>query len=182
MNIFFLDHSPALAAQYHYDSHVVKMILETAQLLSTAWHVVCPGAIELIAINSGQEVPSLGGKRIYSKTHENHPCALWVRDNQCNYQWALELGYALCDELKYRYGTDHLSRPVLDTLREPPPDLPFAVDYTTPALAMPDEYKSDDPVDSYRLLYVHGKRHLLSYTRREVPYWYDEYLLPTEEG
>lgn len=51
-----------------------------------------------------------------------------------------------------------------------------------PALAMPDEYKSDDPVDSYRLLYVQGKSHLFSYTKRGVPYWYAEYLQPTDEG
>lgn len=60
MNIFYLDKDPKLCAQYHCDKHVVKMILESAQLLCTAVNEA-----------AGKEVAP------YKSTHVNHPCSIW---------------------------------------------------------------------------------------------------------
>jgi hypothetical protein len=77
MNIFYLDKSPYTCARYHCDKHVVKMILETAQLLCGAhW--------------------ATGGTAQYKPTHLNHPCAIWVRKSLSNYKWLCELGFNLC--------------------------------------------------------------------------------------
>lgn len=85
MNIFYLDSNPTLCAKYHNDKHVVKMILETAQLLCGVHWV------------TGKEAP-------YKLSHKNHPCSIWVRSSLENYLWLCELGLELCDEYTYRYG------------------------------------------------------------------------------
>ena len=91
MNIFFLSLDPAEAARLHCDKHVVKMILESCQLLYCA-HWMC-----------GTIMPS----NAYKKTHPNHPCAKWVRESQANYRWLCRLGLELCGEYTFRYGKHH---------------------------------------------------------------------------
>jgi hypothetical protein len=162
MNIFVLSRCPRTAARLHCDKHVVKMILETAQLLYTAHHVV-----------GTPELP----EGAYKKTHANHPCALWVRESQANYRWLAELGWWLCKEYQYRYGeqkTHKTERHILWLKAHVPalPDCPA----TLVRQAMPDEYKCRDPVQAYRAYYLESKvkaRGLGTYTRRERP----EFLL-----
>ena len=90
MNIFVLDTRPALAAQYHNNAHCIKMILETAQLLSTAiWYH-----------HNAQDFSSLG---LYKPSHIKHPCALWTKTSRANFLWLCELGLALCEEKRFRY-------------------------------------------------------------------------------
>lgn len=196
INIFYLDHDPAAAARAHCDRHVVKMILETAQLLSTAWHVLAPEAIEtdIFATDPLYPFPSLknndaaaariittpafylGNQRIYGKTHEHHPSALWVRECAGNYDWLRRLGMALLDEYGYRYRRAHASRHVLRTLERPPAGLPAGLQ-SEPPTAMPDDYVVTDAagyadaVASYRAYYRGAKRPLLNYTRRPPPDW-----------
>lgn len=156
MNIFVLDRNPEIAARFHCDKHVVKMILESAQLLSTAHHV-------------------LGGNgAVYKKTHENHPCALWVREGADNYYWLFSLMLFLGQEYTFRFGKVHKTiSDHLKTLSE----LPFS--WQLPVgrrkdfvLAMPDDCKiEDDPVASYRKYYIEHKSNLLNYTKREKPEW-----------
>lgn len=159
MNIFYLDRSPELAAQYHCNKHVVKMILETAQLLCTAhWmHPISP----LI-------LPEL-----YRKTHQNHPCAIWVRSSALHYVWTFRLLEHLLHEYTYRYEKKHSTSRLLEPLSNVPliPDDGF----TPPPQAMPDEYKSEDTVEAYRRYYALGKTRLLTYTKREVPNFVLEY-------
>lgn len=188
VNIFYLDHDPRLAAQAHCDTHVVKMILETAQLLSTAWHVAaadavtsdwCPPSADIVVPEG--EVPwlhyQLAGQRIYRKTHENHPCAVWARNSAANYRWLHRLGMELLEEYTFRYGKQHASAPVMWTLELVPPSLPADAPLSEPPCAMPEDFivvdgeGYVDAVASYRAYYVGAKKALLRWKRREPPHW-----------
>jgi hypothetical protein len=153
MNIFFLSLNPTEAARLHCDKHVVKMILETAQLLYTAHWVY--------------ESPLPEGA--YRKTHPNHPSARWVRESLVNYRWLCSLGIALCEEYTYRYGKVHKTEHHLRWLTANTPTNLVDVGWTLPRLAMPDEYKDKDPVVAYRRYYMGAKVRLLSYTKRPTP-------------
>lgn len=194
LNVFYLDHDPDEAAQAHCDRHVVKMIVETAQLLSSAWHVVAPTLVESDIGNTDPAFPLgefaqqraanltfgqsfyLGNQRIYAPTHLHHPCAEWVRESSGNYDWAWRLGMALLEEYSFRYGRTHATTSILRTLELVPPGVPEAP-LVEPPLAMADEFQvidSDgygDALASYRRYYRDGKRHLLMYTRRAPPEW-----------
>ncbi len=165
MNIFMLDDDPIKAAKYHCDKHVVKMILESAQLLSTA-----------INLHHGKQVMT------YKSTHINHPCNIWVRESRDNALWLVEMTYALNAEYRYRYGrnVNHKSHDMLvaSRIKQRIKVLPD-VGLTPPALAMPDKYWVLDPFDavsSYRQYYKGAKSAFMSYTKRELPEW----LLGTE--
>lgn len=156
MNIFYLDHDPRLAAQYHCDKHVVKMILESAQLLCTA-----------VNIRAGGQVSP------YKTTHVNHPCSIWVRQNSANAMWVWYLLCYLNAEYSFRYGKEHLAYTKLrkaGMLKLILQHLPSGM-LTTPAVAMPDEYKTDSVVKSYRNYYRQGKKHLHNWTKRGAPSW-----------
>lgn len=154
MNIFILDTNPVRCAQAHCDKHVVKMILETAQLLSTTNHEM-------------QARPPAG---IYRPTHVNHPCAIWVRESSWNYKWLLELGFALCDEYTHRYGKVHKSRAVMELMRKTPRTLP-TIGKTPWAQAMPTQYRRPNAVTAYRAYYSGEKSRMLKYTNRQPPSW-----------
>lgn len=97
MNIFVTSSCPTEAAKVLDDKRVVKMVLETAQMLSTA-------------INES------GGKAPYRSTHVNHPCNVWARTSQANFMWLWEHGKALAAEYVARYGKTHKSEPILDEI------------------------------------------------------------------
>lgn len=159
MNIFFLDRSPVLAARYHCDKHVVKMILETAQILSTAHHVLDPTAIDVHA-------------KIYRKTHVNHPSTVWARTNESTYWWTFNLLQMLCMEYTHRYGKQHKTADLLDILIHYPANLTPDNRFIDPPQCMPDEYKvKGDPVEAYRRYYAGAKKNLLTYKNREKPEW-----------
>lgn len=152
MNIFFLDSDPKVCATYHNDKHVVKMILETAQLLCGVHWVI-------------------GGEAPYKLSHKNHPCSIWVRSSLENYLWLCELGLELCKEYSYRYGKKHKSQQIIEwcIIHKPNiPDIPFQV----PPKAMPDIYKVDDVSQSYRNYYMGEKRDFSKWKNREVPLWF----------
>ena len=155
MNIFLLDWIPRVAAEYHCDKHVVKMILETAQLLYTA-HRCC-----------GSDVP----ENAYKLTHKNHPCAKWVRESLTNYLWLASLGWWLCKEYTFRYGKTHKTESHIVWLLTNHPALPFR-EMTEPALAMPDIYKQANPIEAYRTFYRENKqkeRGIVTYKGRTIP-------------
>jgi hypothetical protein len=156
MNIFFLDENPTMSARYHVDKHVVKMILETAQLLCGVHHTVNP--------SSSHQVP-------YKLSHKNHPCAIWARESLSNYLYLCELGLELGKEYTYRYGKRHKSIDVINWCIINKPNIPD-IGFTTPAMAMPDEYKVDSVVESYRNYYMGAKISLASWKNREKPFWF----------
>jgi len=157
MNIFFLSWSPKEAAELHCDKHVVKMILETAQLLYSAHWILYPEGL----------LPTA-----YKLAHKNHPCSIWVRESLTNYLWLSSLGVWLCKEYTYRYKKTHKSQPHIEWLmRNPPANIPH-IAMTPPAKAMPNEYKVDDPIQSYQTFYIESKykkRRIVNYTARDWP-------------
>ncbi len=122
MNIFILDLDVKKCAQYHVDKHVVKMILETAQLLCGVHHVTDQVT---------DQVP-------YKLSHKNHPCSIWARESLSNYLYLCELGLELCNEYTYRYGKRHKSQDVIEWCLTNKPNI-LDKGFTEPAKAMPDE-------------------------------------------
>ena len=176
MNIFYLDSNVTKCAEYHNDKHVVKMILEYAQLLSTA-HRVLDGK-EYIDASSGRKIKrwrledtSLEAQ-LYKATHINHPSAVWVRQSNNNYTWLMCLFQSLLMEYTHRYGKMHSCNRLVYWLRKPPANIP--VDYLTqPTPAMPDEYKvSGDSLQSYRNYYLGAKNNMAKWKNRPIPEWW----------
>jgi hypothetical protein len=160
MNIFFLDWDTEKCAKYHCDKHVVKMILETAQLLCSVHHVT-----EQVT----EQVP-------YKLSHKNHPCAVWARQSLSNYLYLCELGLELGKEYTHRYGKRHKSIDVINWCIINKPNIPD-IGFTTPAMAMPDEFKVDSVVESYRNYYMGAKISLASWKNREKPFWFGKKVL-----
>lgn len=196
MNIFYLDHNPVEAARAHLDKHVVKMILEYAQLLSTA-HRVIDGKEAITLSKSGRKkkVWQLDDKRdsiLYAATHINHPSAIWARQSKLNYDYLYALFVSTCDEYTYRYGKVHLTDTKLrEVLREFPKNIPQdKTQWSGPTPAMPDECKViGDHIASYRKYYIDKKADMAKWTNREPPEWFingvkekDAYLrIPLQE-
>ena len=178
MNIFYLDHNTQICAEMHNNKHCVKMILEYAQLLSTA-HRVLDG-VELNGLSaSGRKNKfwTLGDSRdykLYKATHINHPSAIWVRKTHQNYIWLSQLLHALCKEYTYRYGKIHkVERDgLLEELYEWPIKIPIG-EFTEPTPAMPDDVKvAGNSLASYRNYYNKNKTHLADWKNRPVPQWF----------
>ena len=178
MNIFYLSNDPVEAAQAHLDKHVVKMILEYAQLLSTA-HRIIDGSERVVLSNSGRKkkVWELNDQRdelLYSATHINHPSAIWARSSSCNYEWLYRLFCATCDEYTHRYGKVHLTDSKLrDVLKQHPKRIGKSKAWVGPTPAMPDECKvAGDPLASYKRYYIDKKADMAKWTNREPPEWF----------
>jgi hypothetical protein len=165
MNIFYLSSDPETAAQMACDKHVIKMILESTQLLYTAQH---------LNENSLYDCPY----QPYKIAHKNHPSAIWTRSSMDHYNWLCQLALAYCDEYKYRYGYDkeHSSEKHLVWLYNNPPVLDYD-GFIDPPQCMPEQYKDyDDCVQAYRNYYIGEKLPFARYTNREIPYWLEDYL------
>jgi len=178
MNIFYLHNDPRICAQQHVDKHCVKMILEYAQLLSTA-HRVLDGTLSTGLSATGRKKTSyvLHDEResiLYSATHVNHPSAIWARKSYSNYMWLSELLIELCAEYTYRYGKVHKVQRdgLLDKLLHTPSNIVSNLQFTEPTPAMPDEYKvAGDSVQSYHNYYNGDKQRMFSWKNRKTPSW-----------
>lgn len=156
MNIFVLDEDPRTSASYHNNRHVVKMIVESAQLLSTAHHAL-----------DGED--AIQG--IYKSAHLNHPCTVWARESKQNYEWLLQLARGLVDEYHIRYGNKtHKTEAIIETLKTAPKRI-ASWGLTPFAQAMPEEYREENAVQAYRKYYILDKPHLAQW-KTQVPYWY----------
>ena len=155
MNIFFLDFDTKKCAEYHCDKHVVKMILETAQLLCGVHHTTDQVT---------DQIP-------YKLSHKNHPCAIWSRESLSNYLYLCDLGLELCKEYTYRYGKRHKSQEVIEWCITNKPNI-VDKDFTEPARAMPDEYKVKSVVESYRNYYIGAKKTFAVWKNRDIPKWF----------
>lgn len=175
MNIFYLNNDPRICAQQHVDKHCVKMILEYAQLLSTA-HRVLDGTLSVGLSASGRKKTSyvLDDQReslLYSATHVNHPSAVWVRQSKTNYRWLYQLFHELLTEYSWRYGKVHATQRLQILLNAAPTNIPDGP-FTEPTPAMPDEYKvAGDSVQSYKNYYLGDKKRMFSWKNRETPSW-----------
>ena len=161
------------------DRHSIKMILEYAQLLSTA-HRVLDG-VELEGISASgrkRKFWTLGDSRdytLYKATHIHHPSAIWVRQSAENYLWLANMLIALCEEYTYRYGKVHKTERdglAYVLLKNIPHNIRNS-GFTEPTPAMPDDVKvSGDSIKSYRNYYIKNKAHLANWKNRKVPDWY----------
>jgi len=175
MNIFYVDENPVDAARALVDRHVVKMILESAQLLSTAHRVLDGEEVEGKS-KSGRKARrwKLSDRRedvMYSATHINHPSAVWCRQSVENYQWLVEHFFALCEEYTYRYGKVHKCFAMGIDLQCPPFNLK-EFDWTPMPSCMAEEYIiSNESLTNYRNYYILGKSSLHKWTKRNQPDW-----------
>lgn len=186
MNIFVLDNDPILAAQLQCDKHVVKMIVESAQMLSTTHRML-----------DGNEIrkPSKSGKTtvkyyqleddredlLYKAVHFNHPCTVWTRESCCNYSWHYEHFIALCDEYKYRYGRTHSTDTKLRHLLKALPQninrvggmTPFKLAMKSNPECVVNDLGGTNAVLSYQKFYkTKEARFSMIWSKREKPEWF----------
>ena len=177
MNIFYLDRQPKACAEMHLDKHVVKMIIEYAQLMSTA-HRVLDGEeyYDLTANNRKIKRWRLKDDReakLMKASHVNHPSNVWARANHLNYKWLYEMWVHLLDEYTYRYGKVHACARLKDDLAKLPEKIPVGLSETEPTPAMPDDCKiTNNSLASYHKYYNEKKTRFARWTKRPAPNWY----------
>jgi hypothetical protein len=168
MNLFILSMCVKECAEYMFDKHIYKIILEAVQMLCTAKQLLEPEYENNI--------------KLYKMCHKNHPVTIWIRTSLDNYMWTISLVESMHEEWKYRYNHPtekmHSSFLVAMYLKEhAPPVSAFPQSGLTKfALAMPDKYKVEDPIQSYRNYYRgEEKRRLASWKKRGFPPWWFNY-------
>lgn len=152
MNIFAVDADPVQAARALHDRHVVKMVLETAQMLCTVGH-------------------DLGLTPPYKPAHRHHPCTRWAAQSRENAEWLVVHGQALCDEYTRRFRREHASQRVIWEVGPALLGLLPALGRTPFAQVMPEDCRGDDPVEAYRTLYRRHKLQGNRYTNSTPPAW-----------
>ena len=166
MNLFILSLIQREIAQYMMDKHVSKILLEAVQMLCSAKRILEPDD----EINT----------KLYKLAHKNHPVTIWCRTSKANFVWTLDLIEELHKEWRFRYGHSekkiHKSYTMAQVLRNHiPSDKAFKEVGLTPfALAMPIEYKTDNPVESYRKYYMSQEKQKIATWKkaRAKPEWY----------
>ena len=151
MNIFVLHADPKTAAEMACDKHVVKMIIETAQMMCT------------VVASYGHDTP-------YRPTHAKHPCTIWAGQSRTNWNWLMDYGLALCAEYTKRYGKVHKSQSVIHYCRDVDISLPH-IKLTPFAQAMPPQYRNDCAVTAYRA-YYHGEKASFATWKTQTPDWW----------
>ena len=160
MNIFYLDSDPVKAAQIQYNKHVVKMILESAQMLCTAHH----------HYDNGHNVP-------YKKAHYNHPSTIWCRQNSRQYYWLFHHMLALGDEYTKRYNKTHLSiTKCFDVLKDCPVGMPLGGEFNEPPQCMPEQYKVPGCSVTAYWNYYEREKHTVANKNEELKFRPDEYI------
>jgi len=180
MNIFYLNRDPIECALQHCDKHVVKMIIEYAQLMSTA-HRVLDGELYFDKAKNGRKLrrfrlPDDRDSTLMLSVHENHPSNIWLRKADANYNWLWKMWYHLNKEYTYRYGKTHACYRLVNNLKETPMNIPKG-SFTPPTPAMPEECKiAGDSLGSYHKYYIEKKNYFAKWTDRQIPTWYVEGL------
>lgn len=160
MNIFYLDEDPFSCAKMHCDKHVVKMLLEYAQLMSTAHRVLNPEDCR---------------ETLYKATHINHPSAIWARQTSRNYLWLFELWDNLLCEYTARYNRYHKSQTLWPQLIFVPKSIPIG-EMTPMPQCMPAQHKIDgDAVGAYRNYYIAEKAKFATWKNGAIPRWMKNY-------
>ncbi|MEE3233433.1 MAG: pyrimidine dimer DNA glycosylase/endonuclease V [Candidatus Latescibacterota bacterium] len=152
MNIFVLHNDPETAASMVCDKHVVKMILETAQMMCT------------VVASHGHDTP-------YRPTHKKHPCTLWAGKSRANWSWLIDHGMAMSEEYTRRYGRVHKSQSVIEWCAMKHIDLPDT-SLTPFAQAMPAQYKNVCAVTAYRDYYLGEKSAIAKWSHSPTPEWF----------
>lgn len=182
MNVFFLDKDPRVAAQYHCDKHVVKMILEYAQLLSTAHRMLDGDETTIIQNGRKKKVfkhpDPIMDAELYGVTHRNHPSAVWVREHANNYNWVAMCMMHLNYEYKQRYGHTK-NHKTIDTIGGHLLKLPTALyvqdkveGLVPPPQCVADDCKTENTVLAYRKYYMFHKADIAKWKLGDIPSWF----------
>jgi len=180
MNIFYLSKDPKIAAKQHVDKHVVKMIVEYGQLLSTA-HRMLDGVKTEARSKTGRKTwryimeDNEKQNTIYQAVHYHHPSAVWARETEKQYMWLYDLFVELGKEYTYRYGKIHSTNMKLNKILSKPPVNIKKEGWREPPPAMshyPQCIVPGDSIASYKNYYVEAKAYFAKWTNREVPTWY----------
>lgn len=178
MNIFYLDSNPRVCAEMHCDKHVVKMIIEYAQLMSTA-HRILDGVPYMDTTSNGRKIKRWRMSQdwfessLMKASHINHPSNVWVRHNKENYLWLNRMWFWLLKEYTHRYGKNHACEKYMDALYLLPENFSNPPNFFPPTPAMPDDCKvPNDSLLSYHKYYNERKNHFAKWTKRSVPMWY----------
>jgi hypothetical protein len=161
MNIFVLDYDKKLAAKYHCDKHIVKMTTETAQMVSFTHRIINDNHLPEFIMN-------------ISKSQVSHPCTKWARESYENFIWLCEFGMELYNEYQNRYNKPdkhQRSKNIFQWSLKNPPNLPKK-GLTKFPLAMPDDVKTNDVVESYRNFYIKYKKDFAEWKHSEKPKWF----------
>ena len=144
MNIFYLDPSPRRSVDFMSDKHIVKMVLESAQLLCTAHQIL-------------DSKTHIDGVELYKVAHKNHPSSIWVKSNKHHYNWLYEHFVELSNEYTQRYKKTHTTYSKLShVLSTPPKNIPQKK-FELPPQCMPDQYKNKSTVKAYLTYYANEK-------------------------
>ncbi len=176
MNIFYLDKNEKLCASYHCNSHVVKMITEHNQMLCTNLYI-------LNGIDKKQSAEHIftgfprkhanGEVNQYKQSHVNHPCTKWLRKSRNHTEWLLSMNKELCVEYTIRYRRHHAGEAINNWLINAYKNVVMpSIVFENPPLAMPSQYKTDNPVESYRRYYINDKSRFAKWTNRNMPEWW----------
>lgn len=176
MNIFYLHTDTKECAKQHLDKHVVKMILEYAQLLSTAHRLLDGTEYESKSISGRKAMRwKLDDERdnvLYMASHMKHPSGIWCRETTKNYNWLYSLWRDLMREYTFRYGKRHVAEKLIPYLDNYPSNIMFG-DLTPMPQCMPDQYKvPDDSIQAYHNYYIGDKQRFAVWTNRPIPEWY----------
>ena len=178
MNIFYLDKHYRTCAKQHVDKHVVKMIVEYAQLLSTAHRVLDGEEYEGRTVNNRRirrfkMANSNIENTLYKASHINHPSAIWVRESSQHYWWLYLLFRELCMEYTHRYGKIHSTESKLGEILQIKPKNIKDNGFVEPPQAMPDYCKvPGDSIKAYQMYYVNEKIGFAKWTKRDIPDWF----------
>lgn len=179
MNIFVLDENPRTSAEMMCNKHVVKMIVESAQMLSTV-HRYLDGH-EYISISKNKRRikrwshdtdTNNSETRLFKSVMLNHPCTIWARESTGNYAWLASHAISLCYEYTHRYDKIHKTEDLCEWFLSNYPSTLRGFHLTPFAQAMPDEYKNADPVEAYRAYYRGEKASFAKWTSRNIPEWF----------
>ena len=189
MNIFYLDPDPKACAEMHCDKHVVKMIIEYAQLMSTAHRMIDGDEYTDLSIN-GRKIkrwrhPELDDV-LMKASHAHHPSNVWLRQCNENYQWLYHMWLFLLNEYTYRYGKIHACVRFKDVLGSIPKNISIG-SFTPPTPAMPDDCKVlGNSLKSYHIYYATKKEHLWSWSgkinSRQRPTWLSDMLKQAKDS
>lgn len=176
MNIFYLSNHPTECAKQHVDKHVVKMILEYGQLMSTA-HRVLDGTPYYGKTSNNRNIqrwllPDEREQVIWKASHINHPSGLWVRSSSAHYRWLFNLWEQMLEEYTYRYEKNHAAGRMKQWFSKLPVNIPKVGWLCDPTPAMPAQYKVDDVIQSYRNYYIGDKKSFAVWKKRDTPSWF----------
>jgi hypothetical protein len=177
MNIFYLHTDTKECAKQHLDKHVVKMILEYAQLLSTAHRLLDGTEYEGRTVSGTRKAMRwlLTDERehnLYMASHMKHPSGIWCRQSLDNYWWLYNLWRDLMREYTFRYGKHHVAEKLIPFLSFPPKNIP-KVEASPMPQCMPEQYKvPGNSIQAYHNYYIGDKQRFAVWTNRPIPEWY----------